>query len=278
MTTERLLLTAWDWEPSVLIGCVALFFLYWRFFRPRKLRHLVFFLASDLVLLLALVSPIDSLADEYLFSVHMIQHLLLVLAVPPLLIAGLSREFAEQLLRYPRVLGIERVCANPALAWSAAAGGFLFWHIPYFYNLALAHEGVHIVEHLIFLVTATVFWWPLLTPVTEARLSPGKAIVFLFSASLINTILGILISFAPLGIYPAYIHPRDTLGALSLIRDGWGVSAHADQQLGGLLMWVPAGLVYFVAIVAIVAQWQSEAEFREVIEPDERLAERRHGQ
>jgi cytochrome c oxidase assembly factor CtaG len=267
MTTGGLILTGWDWEPSVLIGCGVLVFLYWRLVRPRRRREFALFIAGDLVLLLALVSPIDSLADEYLFSVHMVQHLLLVLAVPPLLIAGLSREFVEGLLRGPRLARIEQVCARPLLAWVAAGAGFVFWHIPLFYNAALAHEGVHIVEHLTFLITATMYWWPLLHPMEESRLSVGKAVVYLFSASMLNTVLGIWITFAPLGSYPAYIQPKDTLGALSLIRDAWGISARTDQQLGGLLMWVPAGLVYFSAIVAIVARWQSEAEFCEVIEP-----------
>ena len=277
MTTGRLLATAWDWEPSVLIGCVILAVLYWRLARPRRMSHVFLFFAGDAILLLALVSPIDTLADDYLFSVHMVQHLLLILIVPPLLIAGLSREFTERLLQNRAVARIEAFCAKPVIAWSGASLSLAFWHIPIFYNAALAHESIHIVEHLIFLITAAMFWWPLLTPAVESRLSAGKSIAYLFSAAMINTFLGILISFAPLGIYPAYMHPNDSLGALSLIRETWGVSAQADQQLGGLLMWVPAGLIYFTAIVATVARWQSQAELREIVASPDAATEQRHG-
>jgi len=260
MTTRDLLLTVWDWEPSIVIGCAALLALYFYFVRPRSLWRILCYCAGVIVLLLALVSPIDALSDHYLFSVHMIQHLLLILVVSPLLILGVPADFAVRFLGRPRIASAERVLSNPFVSWTAAALALGLWHVPLFYNFALAHEGVHVLEHLIFLVTATMFWWPVLTSVPELRLGAGATVLYLFLASLFNSILGIIITFAPLGWYPAYVHPHDVLGILPLIRNQWGISAVADQQLGGLLMWVPAGLIYFSIIVGTVIRWQSGSE------------------
>lgn len=166
----------------------------------------------------------------------------------------------------------ERVLSNPFVSWTAAALALGLWHVPVLYNLALANEGIHIVEHLIFLVTATMFWWPVLTSVPELRLGAGATVLYLFLASLFNSGLGIIITFAPLGWYPAYVHPQDVLGILPLIRNHWGISALADQQIGGLLMWVPAGLIYFSNIVETVIRWQSGPEFDEVEDDDSYIA------
>lgn len=258
MTTSQLLLTAWDWEPSVVVGCALLFLAYFLSARPRTFGKSVLYAAGVIVLLLALVSPIDALSDNYLFSVHMIQHLLLILVVAPLMLLGIPRPTAERIVGNPRVAGVERFLSYPLIAWTILALSLGLWHVPVFYNYALAHEGVHIAQHLSFLVAAVIFWWPLLSPISELRLTTGPAVLYLFLATMFNSILGIIITFVPLGWYPAYIHPRDELGALSLIRSQWGISAAADQQLGGLLMWVPAGLIYFTLIVLLVVRWQSQ--------------------
>jgi len=135
-----------------------------------------------------------------------------------------------------------------------------FWHVPIFYNYALRNEDVHIAQHLIFLVTAVIFWWPVFHPVPELRLKTLPMVIYLFLATMFNSVLGIIITFAPLGWYPAYIHPNDEFGALSLIRKHWNISAAADLQLGGLLMWVPAGLIYFTIIVIAIIRWQSQGD------------------
>ena len=84
--------------------------------------------------------------------------------------------------------------------------------------------------------------------------------LYLFGAAVASSLLGILLTFAAPGLYPAYLHPADARGLLPLIREGWGLSAAADQQLGGLIMWVPGGLVYLAAIIATFARWQGEPD------------------
>jgi cytochrome c oxidase assembly factor CtaG len=206
-------------------------------------------------MLLALISPLDVLADDYLFSAHMLQHMLLVLAVPPLLILGIPPQLARSIVRVPTLGAIERMLRLPFVAWTLGTATLWFWHLPRFYDATIASEGLHIFEHLMFLVTATIFWWPILAPLDDSRMNHGAAFAYLGAAMLATTVLGILITFAPVGSYAAYLHPRDELAILDALRHSWGLTTEADQELGGLLMWIPGGMVYLGAIMAIIARW-----------------------
>jgi putative membrane protein len=212
------------------------------------------------VLMLSLESPLDALGDDYLFSAHMAQHLLLILIVPPMLLLGLSERTTRIWLHHSLIARADRTLGNPWLAWFAAIGVMTLWHVPVLYNYALAHEGVHVFQHISFLVTATMFWWPVLHPLAEQRLETGFAVLYLFAAAAENSVLGIILTFMPVGHYPAYLHPYDEYGALTLIRNVWGLSAADDQRLGGLLMWIPGCSVYFIAILALLAKWYATPE------------------
>jgi cytochrome c oxidase assembly factor CtaG len=260
MTTWRLLTTAWDGEPSVLIGCTALVAAYVAATRHRPSRHAWYFFAGIVVLLVAQCSPLDALGDTYLFSAHMIQHLLLLLIVPPLLILGVPAWLAVQWLASPRIRSVERLLRTPAIAWLLGIGAMYLWHLPALYNATLAHIGIHIVEHLCFLATGVIFWWPVCAPLPQSRYAPLATMLYLFTAAVGSSVLGIILTFASPGLYPTYLHPVDTRGYLTLIRDGWGISPLVDQQFGGLIMWVPGGLIYLCAIVGTFARWQNEAD------------------
>jgi cytochrome c oxidase assembly factor CtaG len=255
MNAWRVVLTAWDWEPSVVIGCCALVVGYLAALRFRYSPLIPRFVAGVLILGLALVSPIDKLGDMYLFSVHMLQHLLLVLIVPPLLILGIPAGLWRRWLRWPIIDHAERVLGQPVFAWGLAVGTLWLWHLPALYEAALEHEAIHIGQHLTFLVTATIFWWPVLTPVAERRLAAAPTLLYLLAGAAANTLLGILLTFAPAGLYPAYRRPVDLLGLLPLIRQEWGLTPTADQQLGGLIMWVPGGLVFLGVVLATLIRW-----------------------
>ncbi len=269
MTTWTLLTTAWSLQPSVLAGCGGLFAVYsvacMGLARPTRgeaasLGRAAAFLAGVLLLLLALISPLDTLGDRYLFSVHMAQHLLLVLIVPPLLLLGLPPWLAARLLSWAPAGAAERVLGQPALAWALGVGTLWLWHAPALYNAALAAENVHVAQHLTFLVAATVFWWPVLAPPGSRRLAALPAMLYLFTAGAANSVLGILLTFAPPGLYPLYLNPPDPLGLLPLLRGGWGWSPTADQQAGGLLMWVAGGPIYLAAILATLVRWFAEPD------------------
>ncbi len=255
------LLTAWDFDPSIVIGCAALLAAY-ALAQRGDYSHAPWFVAGAAAMFLALVSPLDALSDHYLFSAHMLQHLILILIVPPLLITGQSEKFVRSVLAIPALARIERVLTRPALAWTLAAGALWLWHWPVLYDAALGDENVHIVEHLCFLVTATIFWWPIFAPVASARMESTHAIIYLATAAVSNSLLAILLTFAKPGLYPAYVHPADPLGIIAMLRDGCGITPTVDQQLGGLLMWVPGGLIYLGAIMFVMARWYSKPEAR----------------
>ena len=248
------ILSAWDPDLSVIIGCVVLAIVYVIACRPDFSRA-GWFMVGDLVMLLALISPLDVLADDYLFSAHMLQHMLLVLAVPPLLILGIPRDLAASIVRVRWLGAAERALRNPMLAWTLGMLALWIWHLPRFYDATLASEPLHIFEHLVFLVTATIFWWPVMSPLEASRMNHGAALAYLGAAMLVTGVLGILITFAPVGEYTAYLHPQDELGILDGLRHSWGLTTEADQEFGGLLMWVPGGLVYLAAIMAVLARW-----------------------
>lgn len=255
MTAWHILTSAWDWEPSIVVGCAALFLGYGVAVRFRFPRRAGFYVAGVAVLLLALVSPIDTLGDTYLFSAHMLQHMLLILAVPPLLLLGIPEDVTRRALTAPFLRKAEDALSNPFLAWTAGIGTMWIWHWPPLYNAALASQGIHIFEHLSFLVGATVFWWPIISPIEKLRLPPLAAVVYTFAACSAHTVLAIVLTFAPVGDYPAYLHPADPFQILPLLRNQWGLTPAVDQQWGGLLMWIPACLVYLTFILLTMARW-----------------------
>lgn len=255
MTPIGRLLSAWDWEPSVVAGCLALAIAYVVMARGRSRARTFYFLAGVSLLFLDLVSPLDTLADQYLFSAHVVQHFLLALVIPPLLLLGLPSSLAERVLRQPRVVAIEQTLSSPAIAWMLGVGTMIFWHVPVLFNVALENDGLHVLQHLSFLVSGTIFWWPILHPMTGGRMPPLPAVPYLFSACVCCTLLGAWLAFTPLNLYPAYLHPNDPLAILPLLRDRWGLSPRIDRELGGLLMWIPGCFVYLAAILTTVARW-----------------------
>ncbi len=266
MTTWRLLLSAWDLEPSILAGCAALIAAYAALVRPLTARAAIY-VTGVAIMLAALVSPIDVLGG-YLFSAHMLQHLLLLLVVPPLLLLGLPPEGTRRFLTWGPARRVERVIGQPLVAWLLGSVTLWAWHWPALYDAAVVSQGAHILQHLSFLVTATIFWWPVLAPVPEARrLGFFAALGYLLAAGFVDSVLGIIITFAPTGLYPVYLHPIDRLGALPLIRGAWGLSAEADQQGGGLLMWVLGDPIYLVFILGLFARWYTAPD-----DDEERIA------
>lgn len=262
-------LALWELHPSVVVGCLALVAGYLVFLVPRhpglagsseRTWRSAAFVAGVATMFVALVSPLDPLSDEYLFSAHMVQHILIAFLAPALFVIGLHREPMERLLRNRWIDLVERAVGRPRVAWPLFVVILWVWHLPVLYEATLHSEGIHISEHLLFLVTGTIFWWPVLTTVEERRLEPLPAVIYLFAASLANGLLGIILTFVPAGLYPSYLHPEDSLGLLPLLRGRWGITPAFDQQLGGLFMWVLGSVIFILAIVATLARWYHEPE------------------
>ncbi len=251
--------SAWSFEPSVVVGCAALALAraVADGFRPR--RGWVPFITGTAVLFAALTSPLDALADECSFSAHMLQHMILVLVVPPLWIAGLPAARVRAVLRHEAVSRVERVASSPFLACGVAVAVLGAWHVPRLYDAAVASEGLHVVEHLCLLAAFTVYWWPVLVPIAERRLAPGAAILHLAAGAVATSALGILVTFASPALFGAYTAP----GAAPDVAAAWravGLDRGADLTLSGLLMWMAGTPVFLVVALAAIARWCREAD------------------
>jgi putative membrane protein len=251
---------AWSLHPSVLLGTGVLGALYfwgigplrrrWALGPPPPAWQVASFGGGLLVLLFALNGPMHDLSDYYLFSAHMVQHLLLTLLVPPLLIAGTPGWLLAPLLRPPVVRRVARVVTHPVVAAVLYTVTIAVWHLTPFYELMMRRHDVHIATHLMFIATATIFWWPVMSPVAELpRLGYGMGMLYLFLVGIPMQIVAAMITLAGDVLYPWYAAAPRT----------WGLTPLADQQLGGLLMWVPGNLWMFLAIGVLFFKWARES-------------------
>jgi putative membrane protein len=248
MTTRELLTTCWAIDPLAIAACVTATVAYVVVVGPRRPRtRAAFFALAIVAVLLALCSPIGQLANGYLFSAHMLQHLLLVLAVPALLLLSVTQ--VESGVAAPRS-GL----FPPVIAWAFGVGAMWLWHAPTLCNAAAALPAIHRLQELTLLGMGTVFWWPILAPRPAARLAPLGGILYLFTACVACTLLGVLVTFSPVEVCSVFSHPQDALGVMPLLREGWGLTVQKDQQIGGLLMWVPACVVYGAAILGTLSR------------------------
>jgi cytochrome c oxidase assembly factor CtaG len=247
MTTYEFLTSAWKWNFIILLlsalAVAGYFFAFGRKGRP------IYLGAALLVFLLALISPVSALAEGYLFSAHMVQHILLVLIVPALLLLSLPRLFSLP----PLFHGF----TYPLVGWIAGVGAMWFWHEPTLCNAATTSRSVFAIQTISLLIMGSVFWWQVLAPRDTDRLSPAGGIAYLFTACTACSVLGIILTFAPVSICSVYQQPVDRLRMLGTIRGAWGLTSDKDQQIGGLLMWVPMCLIYLGAILAQLARWHA---------------------
>jgi putative membrane protein len=246
---------------SVLVGLIALQAAYLLCVGPYRARfhdaspvglwRQVSFSQGILVLLLALASPLDDLADHYLFTAHMIQHLLLTLMAVPLLLAGTPGWLLRDALRAGRLLGFVVKVRHPLLAFGTFNLVFALAHVPGVYELALASEPLHIAEHLVFLLTAAIMWLPILSPLKELPTYPPLGqVLYLFLQTVPASLVGALLAHASSPYYATYVlAPRLT-----------SLSPLEDQQLGGLIMWVGSGVYFLLATAVVFFAWASREE------------------
>jgi len=249
MTTQQLLTSAWRWNIAALVFSGIALAAYLRAFGVN--RRMLYLLAGLGVFVLTLSSPLNALAAGYLFSAHMLQHILLLLIVPALLLMSLPHFISMG----PR----SWIIANPLVGWMAGVGAMWLWHARPLCNAAVSSQLVNALQIASLLLLGAIFWRQILAPREEERMSPAGAVLYLFSACVACSILGILITFSPVSVCPIYAQPpADPLGILYLVQSNWGITPDKDQQIGGLLMWVPMCFVYLSAIIAQLARWFSD--------------------
>ncbi|MBN9387344.1 MAG: cytochrome c oxidase assembly protein [Chloroflexi bacterium] len=261
-TTAAAPIWNWTFDWTVVLGCGALLAAYYGAVGFKFNRKTVLWTIGVVTIFIALTSPIHDVGEHYLFSAHMLQHLLLLLIAAPLLVLGLPVGLMKRALRIGWVARTEKILSQPLFAWILSIGTLWVWHIPALYNAALVDHNLHIFEHLSFLVTAVIFWWTGLKPIARLQMNTLPAILYFFFAALASSILGLLLSFAPNSMFPTYINPIDTSHLLQVFRDGWDLSAHGDQQLGGVMMWSSGGFGYLAGVVVVMVRWYKRDQLK----------------
>lgn len=249
----------WKWNSPIWLLLLALTGLYFFCLRGQSKKQSVCFALALFTLAMAYVSPIGVLSDGYLFSAHVIQHLILLLIVPLLLLLSLPTPAMETLFQRPLLNRVGHVLAVPFLGWLSGLGVMWFWHIPSFCSASTESYSLGIFRDTTFLLAGLAFWWPIFSPVKRFHLPSAQAVLYLFSACLGCTLLGIYITFTVISVCPAFASPVDRLGILNLLYDQ-GLTPAADQKLGGLLMWVPPCSLYVSAIMVTLKRWYADME------------------
>lgn len=217
---------------------------------PSIAQRAAFFHALALIFF-TLNGPLHDLSDYYLFSGHMVQHLILTLVVPPLMLFGVPGWMYRPLLRKPVIARVARTLTSTASCFLWFNVVLAVWHLPPMYNAALEYHAVHIVQHLMFISTAMLMWWPLTSRVAELpRLAFPGQMLFCFLMVIPMSVVSIYIVMADTLLYPAYA----TAPRL------WGITPLQDQQYGGLIMWIPGGVFFYAVMTVVFFRWVGRDE------------------
>lgn len=254
--------TNWQFDPFVLLGVFGLAAGYLVLTAPRNRQRAgqaprpvsaaqrASFLGGCLVLLLALGPPLEDWA-QLILAGHMLQHMLLTLVAPPLLLLGTPSWLLQPLLRSPLIARAGYWLTRPLVAFAVSGFTLILWHVPALYDPAIRSDPLHVVQHLSFLGTAILAWWPVVGPLPEwPRLTPPLQCIYLVALTLPNGIVGSSITLADPGLYPSYLElPRM-----------WALSVEVDQQIAGLMMWGGGSGIYITLITIIFFRWAAREE------------------
>jgi putative membrane protein len=263
--------SAWSLHPLLLGGLLLAAWAYRRGQSRGPKRQVdrwraMGFTAALVALGLALLSPLDALSSA-LASAHMVQHLLLLLAAAPLLalsapssaiLRGSPLAVRRASGRWRRRLGLAHgnlaVLRHPAAVWLLSVGVLWFWHAAAPYDAALDSEPIHLLEHVSFLVTAVLFWHVVVGVRGAARVSGGLGVLLVFAMAMQSVFLSVLLTFARTPWYSGY----------ATTTASWGLDPLTDQQLAGVLMWIPAGGIYLAVALALLVSWIRATEVDDV--------------
>jgi putative membrane protein len=259
---------SWTFDPGalVLVGLATAAYLpRWRRVRVRyggrgaPIGRLIAFAGALLTLVAALISPIDRLGEQA-FTMHMVQHILLLDLAPILFVGSLTKVILRPATR--RLQRLERAAgpfAHPIFAVALYVGVMWFWHVPTFYDAALEHPTIHAIEHTCFMSAGLLYWWHLLSPIrARAHMRGMGPVVYMLSTKLLVGLLGIAITFAPDALYGFYEH-RPAI---------WGLDPAGDQAIAGAIMALEQTIVMGIALAALFVRALAESE------ADEQRAER----
>ncbi len=259
---------AWSWDGRTLLGLELAVGVYvlgtFRLWLHAGCGHGIpfwraaAFAGTAIALIGALVSPLDTLAAVS-FAAHMTQHMILILIAAPLfvlsgfpvaLLWALPRRWAHEIAHQLRTLSsLWRWITQPLIAWVIFTAILWLWHVPRFYEVALQNNTIHFGEHLCFFAAAALFWWVLIRPSGRNQVQYGLNVLYLFTTALQSGALGALMTFASRPWYSTYAASNDL-----------GLTALGDQQLAGLIMWLPGGVLFVLIAAAYFIAWLNAVE------------------
>jgi putative membrane protein len=270
--------TRWSFYPDFLIGWFLLGIAYALAVGPLRkhfpgsepvpTRKILWFAAGMLVMLLALQGPLHDLSDYYLFSAHMVQHLLIMLVMPPLLLMGIPGWMVRPIVRVRPLYAAAWFLTFPLVAFFLNNGIFLIWHFPAPYDLMMRNHDVHVLMHLMIMFSGMLMWWPVLSPLPELpRIAGPLQMIYLFVLGIPMMIAAAMITFSREELYTFYVEaPRV-----------FNISPLEDQQLGGAIMWVPGALVIWLAITLVYFHWSRRDAAEDEVTTTGRVAVTRSG-
>ena len=253
---------AWNLDPVLLGGLLLAAWAFWRGQtsgprRPVDSWRARCFSGALVALGLALLSPLDALSGS-LASAHMVQHLLLLLVAAPLLalsapssaiLRGSPLALRRASGRWRRRFGLTHgnlgALRHPAAVWLLSVGVVWFWHAAAPYDATLDNQLLHVLEHASFLVTAVLFWQVVVGVRGAARVSGGLGVLLVFAMAMQSVFLSVLLTFARTPWYSGY----------AATTAPWGLDPLTDQRLAGVIMWIPAGVIYLVVALALLVTW-----------------------
>jgi cytochrome c oxidase assembly factor CtaG len=202
-----------------------------------------------ILFVLVTISPLDYLSKSYLFSAHMVQHIVLLLIIPPLLLTATDEVYIEKVFKRKYFRNAGKFLFYPLVAWFTGVGSMYIMHLP-----GMAMSITANIQMIILPILGLIFIWPVFTPANFEKLEPLQSALYLFLACVGCTVLGILIAFSPDSMFAAGMQSTNT-DLMNMIHSDWGISDSNDQMLGGLIMWVPACIIYLTNIMIVLFRW-----------------------
>ena len=246
---------AWSWNPEALVLIPALTVAYLLALRrhPAPPWRIASFLSAMALLLAVTITPLETLAMNYLLTVHLLQNVVLAEWAPLLVVLGIPATLAATLARP----GVVRAVTHPAVALPIWIGTYMLWHLPWIYDAALRnpHTLLHL-EHALYFTTGIAMWWSVFQDAPH-RLGSGARAAYVFAAFVLASPIGLVMALVPDAIYDFYVDAAERL---------WGLTALEDQQLAGMLMSIEAATVFFVVFAYWFFRFLGEEEAREDVD------------
>lgn len=252
------IISHWQIDTLTIVFVTGLICMYYMIHSWKPQKNVLYFWTAIVLFLLVTSSPLHYLGMHYYFSAHMITHVILLLICGPLIVLSLSKDMAPSILKRLRAFS-SFINRYSWLAWFAGAGIMWLWHIPTVFDATFRHSHAAIDISMTLhsgsmLIAGIIFSWPLLNPFPEYRIHALVGVLYLFTSCVSCSLLGLLITFAPLGTYQHYL----TGMHMGTMVNPWHLTHEADQQAAGLIMWVPCCFVYLAGCIFLLHRWFSE--------------------